>query len=189
MPMPVEFVETEIEGVLEVKVGRIGDDRGFFSEAYSDLTWREQGFNETFLQDSMSMSAKGTLRGMHYQIEPAGMGKLVRVITGSIFDVGVDLRKGSPTFGKWVGRTLTAENGVALWFPIGFAHGFVALEDRTIVYYKCTNVHTPEAERALSYKDPTVAIEWPVQATNISPKDAEAPCLADAECNFVFKGG
>jgi dTDP-4-dehydrorhamnose 3,5-epimerase len=114
------------------------------------------------------------------------MGKLVRVIRGSIFDVGVDLRRGSPTFGRWLGRELSSENGLALYFPPGFAHGFLALEDNTYVYYKCTNVHVPEAERALSYQDPSVGIVWPIEPTIISNKDAAAPFLDEAEYNFIY---
>ena len=186
MPMRVSFFKTEIEGVIEVSVDVFRDVRGFFTETYSRTVWSESGFLETFVQDSMSLSCKGALRGMHYQIEPAGMGKLVRVITGAIFDVGVDLREGSPTFGKWVGRTLSAENGKALYFPPGFAHGFVALEDNSVVYYKCTSTHNPQAERSLSYKDPKIGIEWPLRPTVISEKDANAPSLDNAECDFKF---
>ena len=189
MPMPVTLSKTEIDGVLAAKVGLFRDQRGFFTETYSINTWEEQGFHETFVQDNMSLSAKGTLRGMHYQLEPHGMGKLVRAVTGAVFDVAVDLRKGSPTFGQWVGRTLCGENGLALWIPPGFAHGFVALEDQTYVYYKCTAVHTPEAERALSYKDPSVAIAWPLEPAIVSEKDAQAPLLAEAEYNFTYEAG
>jgi dTDP-4-dehydrorhamnose 3,5-epimerase len=186
MPMRVSFSKTEIDGVLEVKVGVIHDGRGFFSEVYSKPVWGGQGFTEPFLQDNMSLSVKGALRGMHYQLEPYAMGKFVRTLTGSAFDVAVDLRRGSPTFAKWVGRVLSGENGLALWIPAGFAHGFVALEDNSVVYYKCTSVHVPESERALSYKDPTVAISWPIEPTVVSEKDAVAPFLAQAEYNFVY---
>lgn len=186
MPMRVSFSKTEIEGVIEVSVDVFRDARGLFTEPYSRTVWAESGFSETFAQDSMSLSCKGALRGMHYQLEPAGMGKLVRVIAGAIFDVGVDLREGSPTFGKWVGRTLSAENGKALYFPPGFAHGFVALEDNSVVYYKCTSTHNPQAERSISYKDPKIGIEWPMRPTVISEKDANAPSLDSAEYNFKF---
>lgn len=187
MPAPVTIAETEIDGVLEIRVGVFRDERGFFTETYSRPVWKAKGFCEEFRQDSMSLSTQGTLRGMHYQIDPHGMGKLVRVVSGSIFDVGVDLRVGSPTFGKWVGRVLSAENALSLYFPPSFAHGFVALEDNTIVYYKCTSVHTPEAERSLLYKDPRIGIEWPIEPTTISKKDAEAPLLEEAEYNFRYR--
>ena len=186
MPMSVEFSETEINGVLVVKSGIFHDERGFFTETHSQKMWSEGGFDEVFVQDNLSRSAKGTLRGMHYQLSTAGMGKLVRVVTGSIFDVAVDLRKGSPTFGKSVGRELSGENGLALWVPVGFAHGFVALEEDTYVWYKCTGVHAPDAERALNYKDPDVSIEWPIEPSIVSKKDAVAPALGEAEYDFVY---
>jgi len=186
MPMPIGIRKTELEGVLEIATGVARDERGFFSEAYSSGVWRDAGFDEEFLQDNISLSVKGTLRGLHYQLEPHAMGKLVRVLRGSAFDVGVDLRRGSPTFGRWVGRTLTADDGVALYFPGSFAHGFVALEEETLVYYKCTALHTPEAERAIRFDDPAIGIEWPVEATKVSDKDAAAPLLDEAEHNFLY---
>lgn len=186
MPMPVEFSKTEIEDVLEVKTGLFEDDRGFFTETYSLPVWQAGGFDGVFVQDNLSRSAKGTLRGMHYQLSTHGMGKLVRVVKGSVFDVAVDLRKGSPSFGKWVGRTLSDENALSLWIPEGFAHGFVALEEDTLVWYKCTGSHAPEAERALNYRDPEVAIEWPIEPTIISAKDADAPMFGDVESDFVY---
>lgn len=184
MPMPVEIVNTEIEAVKVVKTGLFKDDRGFFTESYSKTMWAEQGFHEEFVQDNLSCSAKGVMRGMHYQLNPHAMGKLVRVVRGAIFDVAVDMRQGSPTFGKWVGRELTGENGLALWVPGGFAHGFVSLEEETYVYYKCTAIHAPEAERSLSYKCPKVGIEWPLMPSIVSDKDEAAPVLDDAETNF-----
>lgn len=187
MPMPIAVRETEIDGILEIETGVFRDKRGLFTETYSEKVWAEHGFIETFVQDSMSLSARGTLRGMHYQLEPHGMGKLVRAVWGRIFDVAVDLRRGSPTFGKWIGRELSAENGLALWIPPGFAHGFVALEDNTVVYYKCTSLHAPQAERTLSYKCPNVGIRWPMEPTLVSEKDAAAPGLEQAETNFVFR--
>ncbi len=165
------------------------DHRGFFAETYSERMFGEQGFRENFVQDNCSGSAKGVLRGLHYQIEPHGMGKLVRVLQGSVYDVAVDLRRGSPTFGKHVGEVLSAENRRALWVPVGFAHGFVALEDNTLVYYKCTAIHTPEAERSLLYNDPALGIRWPLEPSIISKKDAEAPPLAEAEYNFEYVPG
>jgi dTDP-4-dehydrorhamnose 3,5-epimerase len=187
MPMPVKVTKTEIEGVLVIETMRAQDDRGFFSEVYSRDQLAKDGFRETFVQDNLSRSKPGTLRGMHYQLEPHGMGKLVRAVSGSIFDVAVDLRRSSPTFGKWVGRELSAENHLALWVPSGFAHGFLALqgEGDVLVYYKCTEHHVPEAERAINYADPDVGIAWPAKPTLVSPKDAEAPLLADGEYNFA----
>jgi dTDP-4-dehydrorhamnose 3,5-epimerase len=186
MPMPVTFTATEIEGVLQVETGLFRDQRGYFSESYSRDVWAAAGFQEAFLQDNLSLSAKGTLRGLHYQIEPASMGKLVRCLRGAIFDVAVDLRQGSPSFGKWVGRELNDENNLALWIPAGFAHGFLALSDGALVHYKCSNHHAPEYERALAWNDPQVAIAWPAQPAIISEKDAAAPTLEAAEYNFIY---
>ncbi len=187
MPMKVTFVETELPGVLEVHTQIARDARGFFTEAYSKSAWEDAGFQEDFIQDNLSHSAKGTLRGLHYQLDPHGIGKLVRVLSGSIYDVAVDLRKGSPTFGKWVGRELSAENRMALWVPVGFAHGFLALEDNSLVLYKCTGSHAPAAERSLLYHDGSVGIEWPLEPSIVSEKDAVAPTLAEAEYNFTFE--
>lgn len=189
MPMPVEFRETEIPGVLEAVCSFFGDDRGFFSELYNADVWRAAGFRETFVQDNLSLSARGTLRGLHYQLDPHAMGKLVRVLNGAIFDVAADLRRGSPTFGRWVARELSAENRLALWVPGGFAHGFVALADDTLVLYKTSATHHPESERAIAWNDPDIGIAWPVAPTALSAKDAAAPPLREAEYNFTFGNG
>ena len=185
MSAPVRFTETEIPDVLVAESRVFRDERGFFTETYSKSVWTAAGFTASFVQDNLSKSRKGTLRGLHYQLEPHALGKLVRVVTGSVFDVAVDLRRSAPTFGKWVGRTLSAENSLALWIPEGFAHGFVALEDDTLVYYKCTHVYTPEADRALLYNDPAIGIAWPIEPIHTSTKDAAAPTLAEAEYNFA----
>lgn len=185
--MPVKITKTEIPDVLVVETGVVRDDRGFFSETYSSKMFEAAGFRETFLQDNLSESRRGTLRGLHYQLEPHGMGKLVRAIRGSVFDVAVDIRRGSPSFGKWVGQTLSAENRLAFWIPSGFAHGFIALEDESLVLYKCTTIHTPEAERAILYADPKIGIAWPLPPTLVAPKDAAAPPLDKAEYNFEYR--
>ncbi|MBX7259497.1 MAG: dTDP-4-dehydrorhamnose 3,5-epimerase [Candidatus Hydrogenedentes bacterium] len=184
--MPVTISQTEIPDVLLIESPVFKDERGFFTEVHSEREWKKAGLDLRFVQDNVSLSARGTLRGLHYQLEPQGQGKFVRVTTGAVFDVAVDLRRGSPTFGKWVGRTLSGENCLAMWIPSGFAHGFVALEDRTYVYYKCTAFWTPELERSLAYDDPAIGIEWPIPATLISPKDARAPRLDSAEYNFEY---
>jgi len=189
MPMPVKTTRTEIPDVLVVECGIVRDERGSFSESHSVPMFSAAGLSETFVQDNLSVSHKGTVRGLHYQLAAGGcgMGKLVRAVRGSVFDVAVDLRRGSPTFGKWVGRTLSAENGLALWVPIGFAHGFLSLEDDTVVLYKCTNTHAPNAERAVRYSDPDLNIRWPFEPTLVSPKDRAAPLLAAAEFDFTFE--
>ncbi len=186
MPMPVKVTPAEIPEVLVIETAIVRDDRGFFSETYSSRVLAESGFHEAFLQDNLSSSKKGTVRGLHYQLEPHGMGKLVRVIKGSIFDVAVDIRRGSPSYGKWLGRTLTEGNRLSLWVPKGFAHGFLALQDETLVLYKCTETHTPAAERAINYADPAIGIAWPIEPSLIAPKDAAAPPLAAAEHHFEY---
>lgn len=184
--MPFAIRPTQIPDVLEIESPVHGDSRGFFTEIFNADQWRPAGFNHEFQQDNVSLSMKGALRGLHYQIEPHGQGKLVRCLRGSVFDVAVDIRRGSPHFGKWVGRTLTAANGLAMWVPTGFAHGFLVMEDETLVLYKCTTCYAPQAERSVLWNDPAIGIAWPAPAANLSPKDAAAPKLADADYNFVY---
>lgn len=188
MNQPVVMTPTEIPDVLVVETRVFGDSRGFFTESYSERNWEEAGLSCNFVQDNLSLSCQGTLRGLHYQIDPHAMGKLVRAYTGSLFDVAMDLRVGSPTFGKWVGRTLSAENMLSMWIPAGFAHGFLALEDDTMFAYKCTGYYAPEAERTIRYNDPEIGIDWPFEPSELSAKDLEAPALADAEFNFTYAG-
>lgn len=187
MPVPVTIEPTEIEDVLVVKGKTFHDERGYFTEIYSRDMYKAAGFEQNFVQDNLSGSAKGTLRGMHYQILPDGMGKLVRCVKGVVFDVAVDLRRGSPTYGRWVGHELHGGDNLAMWIPVGFAHGFLALEDDSVVHYKCTAHHSPACERCLSYRCPKVGIVWPAPPTIISPKDASAPTLDTAEHNFVYQ--
>jgi dTDP-4-dehydrorhamnose 3,5-epimerase len=187
MPMPVQVEETSLPGVLVVKAGIVRDERGFFSEIYSERMFAEAGIRETFVQDNLSLSCKGVFRGLHYQIEPHAMGKLVRAIRGAVFDVVLDIRKGSPTFGKWQGFTLSEENHRAVWAPPGFAHGFLTLEDDTLFHYKCTAIHTPEAERAIRYDDPAIELALPVKPEVLSDRDVQAPLLKDAEYNFTYE--
>lgn len=186
MAPKVSFSKTAIEDVLVVESPRFTDDRGYFIELHNGPAWAEQGFAQTFVQDNLSQSSKGTLRGLHYQIDPHAQGKLVRVLAGRAFDVAVDLRRGSPSFGKWIGKELSAENGLALWVPAGFAHGFLALEDATLLHYKCTGPYAPKFERSLLYSCPELGIRWPMEPAAVSPKDAAAPPLAKADFNFVY---
>ena len=187
--MPIEVTATEIDAVKIVKTAKFVDDRGFFSESYSKNPWAEAGMRQEFIQDNLSNSRAGTVRGLHYQINPAAMGKLVRCLRGAIFDVAVDIRVGSETFGKYVGMELSEENGLSLWVPAGFAHGFVALKDDSLVLYKCDAQHSPAHERAISYRCPKLNIAWPIEPTVVSGKDAAAPGLEDAEFNFVYPEG
>lgn len=184
--MGVTFHKTEIPDVLVVESPIFRDDRGAFTEIHNSAAWAEQGFSEAFRQDNLSVSARGVMRGMHYQIEPHAMGKFVRALHGAIFDVAVDLREGSPCFGAWIARELSAANGLGMWVPAGFAHGFLALEDDTQVLYKCTEVYTPEAERSIVYDDHEIGIEWPFEPTLVADKDRKAPAFKDAEHNFTY---
>lgn len=162
------------------------DARGFFLESYNARVFEEaMGFPVHFVQDNHSRSTRGVLRGLHYQLPPRAQGKLLRVVRGEVFDVAVDLRESSPTFGTWVGTHLSAENHHQLWIPPGFAHGFLVLSEVAEVLYKTTDLYAPEFERALAWDDPTVGIVWPDLPEGITPilsdKDAVAPNLAAAE--------
>lgn len=166
--------------LLEPKV--YGDERGFFFESFNQAQFEAAvGRQVTFVQDNHSKSIKNVLRGLHYQIKQP-QGKLVRAAEGAVFDVAVDIRKGSPTFGKWVGETLTAENKKQLWIPEGFAHGFVVLSETAEFLYKTTNYYAPEHERSILWDDNTIGIDWPIQtAPTLSNKDAQGTRLAQAE--------
>lgn len=180
MSMPIEVTHTDIPGLLVIKTNVFQDERGAFCESYSKRVWAEAGLAEDFVQDNLSYSRKGTLRGLHYQIPPQAMGKLIRCMHGAIYDVAVDLRSDSPTFGKHVGLELSADNRLALWVPQGFAHGFLALEENCCVHYKCTAYYAPECERSLHYADPALAIDWPAVPQIVSQKDQVAPPLGEA---------
>ena len=171
--------------LLEPKIFR--DERGFFSETYSTAALAEQGLDDVFVQDNHSLSrAKGVLRGLHFQVPPYAQAKLVRVVAGAIFDVAVDIRKASPTYGKWVGATLSAENWGQLYVPSGFAHGFCTLEPDTQVIYKVTEVYAPDAEKAIAWNDPELAIDWPLKgrAPILSTRDGAHPPLSDLPAYF-----
>ncbi|CCM78519.1 dTDP-4-dehydrorhamnose 3,5-epimerase [Rhizobium mesoamericanum] len=175
-----------IVDVLLIEPTVYGDDRGFFFESFNQAQFKAVvGRDVSFVQDNHSKSARGVLRGLHYQIKQP-QGKLVRVVEGEVFDVAVDLRKGSPTFGKWVGEILSADNKRQLWIPAGFAHGFLVLSETAQFLYKTTDFYSPENERAIIWNDPTLSIHWPLDTMPIlSGKDAVAPALRDAE---VFNG-
>ena len=179
----MKFLDTSLPDVKLIEPKVFGDERGFFYE-----TWRADWLDAvapglTFVQDNHSRSAKGVLRGLHYQLRQT-QGKLLRVIAGAVFDVAVDVRASSPTFGQWVGAELSAENKQMIWVPPGFAHGFVTLTDGTEVLYKCTDYYAPEWERSVLWNDPEVGIEWPLepgQTPALSAKDAAGLLLKDAE--------
>lgn len=179
----------EISGVHLIKPRRHGDHRGFFAETYNKRAFAALGIDVAFVQDNHSVSAqKGTLRGLHFQAPPRAQAKLVRCGRGAIFDVAVDLRRGSPTWGRWVGYELSAENGAQLFIPAGFAHGFVTLEPDSEIVYKCSDYYAPETEGSLRWDDPTVAIEWPLTGAPIlSAKDASAPLLDALQSPFIWE--
>jgi dTDP-4-dehydrorhamnose 3,5-epimerase len=176
------------ELVLLITPPRFGDHRGFFAETYSRQNYIEIGVDVEFVQDNHSLSRDvGTLRGLHFQEPPNAQSKLVRCGRGAIFDVTVDIRRGSPTYGQWAGYEVSAENGHQLYVPIGFAHGFVTVEPDSEIVYKCSDYYAPETEGALRWDDPDIGIEWPLQGYPIlSEKDAIAPLLKDFESPFIF---
>lgn len=175
----MRFIPTELPGVVIVEPTVFGDDRGFFMETYHEARFRDGGIGEPFVQDNQSKSVRGVLRGLHYQL-PNPQGKLVRAVAGSIFDVAVDIRRGSPHFGKWLGVELSAENKKQLWIPAGFAHGFCVTSETAEVVYKCTTLYDGPNDRAILWNDPAIGIDWPVSEPILSAKDAAAPVLANA---------
>ena len=180
--MPYSVTPTAIPDVLLLETRFFSDDRGYFFESFNARDFAQAtGLQVEFVQDNHSMSLKGVLRGLHYQIRHP-QGKLLRAVRGSVFDVAVDLRKSSPTFGRWVGAMLSAENRRQLWIPPGFAHGFLALSDEAEVLYKITDYWYPEHERTLSWKDPTLAIAWPIEGEpRLAPKDMEGKLFGEIE--------
>lgn len=177
----MNIIETDIADLLIFEPRVFGDERGFFMETWNEGAFRKAGLDLTFVQDNHSRSQKGVLRGLHFQ-NPGPQGKLVRVANGAVFDVAVDLRQGSPTFGQWAGVELSAENKRMFFVPEGFAHGFLTLADDTDFLYKCTAPYAPESEHTLAWNDPSVGIEWPVADLDpiISDKDAKGLSLGDA---------
>lgn len=179
----MHVTKLEIEGLMTFEPRVFSDDRGAFFESFNDRLFREAtGFTGQFVQDNHSISRKGVVRGLHYQLAPHAQGKLVRVVAGAAFDVAVDIRRGSPTFGRWAGIELSAGNRRQFWIPPGFAHGFAALEDDTQFLYKTTDFWHGPSERAIRWDDPGLSIDWPLSGAPIlSGKDAAAPGLDRAE--------
>lgn len=172
--------ETKLDGVLIIEPAVFEDPRGFFYESFHRDKFANMGIDLPFVQDNHSHSTKGTIRGLHFQ-EPHAQGKLVRAVQGEIFDVAVDIRRGSPNFGQWTGLVLSADNRLQLWVPPGFAHGLCALSDTVDVIYKCTDVYTPDAEHSISWNDPDIAIAWPLTDPILSGKDGAAAMLRDCQ--------
>lgn len=177
--MPFEFQPTKLAGVTIVTAKVFPDERGEFAELYKASVFAEGGIHEPFVQVNHSKSKKHVLRGLHFQIQPKAQGKLVRVSHGSVFDVAVDIRKDSPTYGTYVGVTLTAQEKNMLYIPAGYAHGFCTLEEDTEVVYYCTQEYSPEHERGLVWNDPAIAIAWPTDQPILSERDATYPVLAE----------
>ncbi len=182
--MSPRVLPTRLHGVLVVEPDVFSDERGFFMEAYHAEKYRALGVDCTFVQDNHSFSTRGTLRGLHYQ-QPFPQAKLVWVVEGEVLDVAVDIRRGSPTFGHWVAERLSAENRRRFFIPRGFAHGFCVLSPTAHFMYKCDERYHPEADRGVNWKDPDIAIDWPLRNPMLSSKDASLPFLADIPANLL----
>jgi len=176
-----------LPGIKLIEPDVFEDRRGFFMESYNEVKFAELGVHCRFVQDNHSLSVeRGVLRGLHYQLKPRAQAKLVRVIRGAVYDVVVDIRRGSPTFGQWEGFVLSAENKLQLFVPRGFAHGFCTLEPNTEVLYKVDDLYARDLERGIAWNDPALGIPWPIENPILSDKDARHPPLADAEFNFIY---
>ena len=182
----MEIIKTSIEGLLVIRPDVFRDDRGYFYESYNKERFAKEGLTMNFVQDNESKSSKGVLRGLHFQKPPYAQGKLVRVVKGAVWDVAVDLRKNSPTYGKWESRLLTEENKEMFWIPEGFAHGFVTLEDDTIFNYKCTNIYNKESEGSILWNDPDININWDIENPILSEKDKISPLFKNFETPFTY---
>jgi dTDP-4-dehydrorhamnose 3,5-epimerase len=186
--MPFKFERLTIPEIVMIIPKVFSDERGFFMETYKYSDFAALGIKERFVQDNYSCSAKGVLRGLHYQRHPKAQGKLVQVISGEIFDVAVDIRKGSPTYGKWVGLTLSAENKQILYIPPDFAHGFCILSKKAEVIYKVTEEYSPQYDAGIIWNDPKIGIKWPIESPILSAKDIALPPL-EAEVSTDLKEG
>ena len=184
--VPFEFRPLEIPDVILVEPKAFGDGRGFFMETYKASAFEAGGIRRPFVQDNYSRSGRGVLRGLHYQKEPAAQAKLVSVVRGEIFDVAVDIRAGSPTYGRWVGQTLSEQNRRMLYVPRGFAHGFCVTGEGADVHYKADNEYSPEHDRGIAWNDPEIGIRWPVSEPELSGKDRGHPGLAGADNEFRY---
>ena len=186
----MKVTQTPLAGLLIIEPKVFGDERGFFLETWSRQRYQEMGINVDFVQDNLSFSRRGVLRGLHFQ-NPQPQGKLVYVLQGEVFDVAVDIRKGSPTFGQWHGVVLSDDNKRQFWVPAGFAHGFCVTSDTALFTYKCTELYAPQHERSIRWDDPSLAIDWPITEPQVSDKDRLAPLLADIDPAhlYAFDGG
>jgi dTDP-4-dehydrorhamnose 3,5-epimerase len=174
----MNIIPTELPGVTIIEPNVFGDARGFFMETWSRDRYRAAGLPAMFAQDNVSFSGRGVLRGLHFQ-NPHAQGKLVYVLSGEVFDVAVDVRRGSPTFGRWVGVTLSSENKRQFYVPPGYAHGFCVTSESAVFAYKCSDVYHPETERTIRWNDPQIAIDWPLAQPTVSQRDSSAPLLCE----------
>lgn len=189
----MKIQKTKIEGLLIIEPQVFGDERGFFLETYNQEKYKEAGIEHSFVQDNLSKSAKGVLRGLHYQVDPHAQGKLIQVIQGSVLDVAVDIRFGSPTFRQHVSVELNGENKKQFWIPPGFAHGFISLSDDTIFSYKCTGLYSPESEKGIMWNDPDLNIDWQLEKyaidkPTISEKDQKNTAFKNIVKDFMHEG-
>lgn len=181
-------IETNLPGVYIIEPKVFGDHRGYFMETWSTQNFKEIGIETNFIQDNQSFTAKkGTLRGIHYQQNPMSQTKLVRVLTGAVIDYAVDLRKGSPTYKKWVGVELSADNKRQLYIPQGFGHAFLTLTDNVTFVYRCDNLYSAACDRGIRYDDPEIGIEWGIDSPILSDKDQKSPWLSESDCNYLFQ--
>ena len=185
----MKIIESPLPGLLLIEPRVFEDARGYFFESFNRNNLMDAGIDAQFVQDNQSLSQYGVIRGLHYQLAPYAQSKLVRVLEGSVWDVAFDLRKNSPTFGKYYAVELSAENKLQLYIPKGFAHGFAVTSPRAIFFYKCDSFYTPEAERGIHYLDPELDIPWPVSQNDalVSTKDRILPGFREAEMNFVYR--
>ena len=184
--MPFTFRPTSIADVVVVESRLFPDDRGYFREGFKQSEFAAAGLPMTFVQDNVSRSARGVVRGLHFQTGERAQGKLVSVARGEVFDVAVDIRAGSPTYGQWVGETLSDHNGRMLWIPVGFAHGFCATSEYADLTYKCTDEFSAAHDGGVRWDDPAIGIDWPVSHPILSAKDLELPLLADCAHGFKY---
>ena len=182
----MDIQETKLKDVLIITPKVFSDDRGYFLESFRKKVFAERGLSFDFIQDNISRSKKNTVRGLHYQVGEFAQGKLCQVVYGSVLDVAVDIRFGSPTFGKYVATELSEENHEQLWIPPGFAHGFSVLSDIAIFHYKCTNYYDKNSERAILFNDKELNIDWNITSPLVSPKDLEAKLFKDIEKDFFY---
>ena len=182
----MEIIKTDIKGLLIIKPKVFGDERGYFFESFNEINYQKAGINFCFVQDNISKSKKNTVRGLHYQVGDYAQGKLCKVIYGKVLDVAVDIRFGSPTFGKYFSSELSEENHAQLWIPPGFAHGFSVLSDEAIFSYKCTKLYSKADERAILFSDPDLNIDWKVNNPIVSEKDFKANLFKKIEKDFIY---